>query len=142
MLGVGLIILFRKQRLLTNALTTLTTSLTIPQYQQFTAWITALTLQLGPTGIIQAASILKNALWNNLCPFFGQLSAWLNVNQGRLTEAGNVANVYRLVNEFLTFNRTKTIVLRVQTELANAGMWTQVRNSAIGNWILFSQYGC
>uniref|UniRef100_A0A914DV23 Uncharacterized protein n=1 Tax=Acrobeloides nanus TaxID=290746 RepID=A0A914DV23_9BILA len=125
----------------TNALTKLSSSLTGPQYFEFLAWAASISTQLGVTGSAQALVILKNVLWNNICPFVFQMLTWITNNKANHTEIGVTANGYRLVNEFVTFQRIETIMTRAKDAYVTAGYWTPIRNSSIGNWILFSQYG-
>uniref|UniRef100_A0A914EAP1 Uncharacterized protein n=1 Tax=Acrobeloides nanus TaxID=290746 RepID=A0A914EAP1_9BILA len=125
----------------TNALGALTTSLTTAQYNQVLALGVSLSLQITPLGVANALLILKNILWNNVCYFEFQILTWTANNKANHTEEGVCANAYRMTNEFLTYNRTKTIMLRAKAAYVAAGIWTPIRNSAIGSWILFAQYG-
>uniref|UniRef100_A0A914ED53 Uncharacterized protein n=1 Tax=Acrobeloides nanus TaxID=290746 RepID=A0A914ED53_9BILA len=80
-------------------------------------------------------------MWNNGCPFYAQIQQWNANNIGNHTQAGVDANWFRFINEWLTFNRTKTIFTRMSNGFAQAGYWSAIRSSDIGTWLLFSQYG-
>uniref|UniRef100_A0A914E6X2 Uncharacterized protein n=1 Tax=Acrobeloides nanus TaxID=290746 RepID=A0A914E6X2_9BILA len=91
--------------------------------------------------MVNAAVILKNVCYDNLCPFYAQVQEWNTNNIWNHTQAGVDANWFRFMNEFLTFNRTKTILTRLKVALDQPGYWSPIRSSAIGSWFLLSQYG-